>query len=205
MLTLTGSGGCGKTRLALELAARALERFPDGTWLVELTPITDASLVPSAVAAAVGVREQQGRRVARCPRRPSRVADRARGARQLRAPRRRDRRGRRTDPARMPRRRGARDEPRATRRARRNRVAGPEPVVPQRARAARIDTLAQYEAVQLFVERARKVRPNFNARRHDGRAGRGDLPPARRHPARGRARGRAHPRVEPAADPRRAR
>ncbi|MGH8978085.1 MAG: ATP-binding protein, partial [Acidimicrobiia bacterium] len=42
--------------------ARALERFPDGTWLVELTPITDPALVASAVATAAGVREQPGRR-----------------------------------------------------------------------------------------------------------------------------------------------
>ena len=162
MLTLTGSGGCGKTRLALELAARALERFPDGTWLVDLTPVTDPELVPNAVATAVGVRDQPGRRSTRCTRRSSRVADRARGARQLRAPRRRGRRARRTDPARLPRGRGARDEPRATRRARRNRVARAEPVVPQARTSRRASTtLTQYEAVQLFVERARKVRPNF--------------------------------------------
>lgn len=53
VLTLTGSGGCGKTRLAIEIATRAVasQSFPDGVWLIELAPLTDASLVPRAVAA----------------------------------------------------------------------------------------------------------------------------------------------------------
>ena len=48
ILTLTGSGGCGKTRLSLQLAADSLERFPDGAWLVELAPLSDPERMPQA-------------------------------------------------------------------------------------------------------------------------------------------------------------
>src|ERR671917_215925 len=61
LLTLTGSGGCGKTRLALAAADELSEGFEEGVWLVELVPLTDPSLVPQAVAATLGVREQPGR------------------------------------------------------------------------------------------------------------------------------------------------
>ena len=60
-LMLTGSGGAGKTRLALQVAAEALEEFHDGVWLVELAVLSDPSLVPKAVAAALDVPEQPGR------------------------------------------------------------------------------------------------------------------------------------------------
>ena len=61
LLTLTGSGGCGKTRLALAAAGELVEGFADGVWLVELASLADASLVPQAVASTLGVREQTGR------------------------------------------------------------------------------------------------------------------------------------------------
>ncbi len=60
-VTLTGSGGAGKTRLALQVAAEALEEFPDGVWLVELAALSDPNLVPKAVASALGVPEQPSR------------------------------------------------------------------------------------------------------------------------------------------------
>ena len=55
-MTLTGVGGSGKTRLAIEVARRVVEQYPDGVWLVELAQVTDAALVPHRVAAALGVR-----------------------------------------------------------------------------------------------------------------------------------------------------
>jgi predicted ATPase/class 3 adenylate cyclase len=58
LLTLTGVGGCGKTRLSLHVGADLLEEYPDGVWLVELAPVTDPTLVPQAVASAIGVREE---------------------------------------------------------------------------------------------------------------------------------------------------
>jgi predicted ATPase/DNA-binding NarL/FixJ family response regulator len=63
LLTLTGSPGVGKTRLALEVAGGLVSMFPDGVWMVELAPLADAALVPQAVATALGVREQPHRSV----------------------------------------------------------------------------------------------------------------------------------------------
>jgi hypothetical protein len=60
LLTLSGSGGCGKTRLALEVARRLESDFVDGVWLVELAQLTDPEFVVHAVAAALNVREVQG-------------------------------------------------------------------------------------------------------------------------------------------------
>jgi predicted ATPase/DNA-binding SARP family transcriptional activator len=57
LLTLTGAGGCGKTRLALEAAGALLGDFPDGVWLAELETVTDPALVSQTLAAAVGIRE----------------------------------------------------------------------------------------------------------------------------------------------------
>jgi non-specific serine/threonine protein kinase len=61
LLTLTGAGGAGKTRLALRVAAEASGDFADGVWLVELAPLANPTLVPQAVATALGVREAPGR------------------------------------------------------------------------------------------------------------------------------------------------
>ena len=61
LLTLTGVGGVGKTRLALEVAAGTLPRYADGARFVDLAPVTDPSLVPQVTATACGVREVPGR------------------------------------------------------------------------------------------------------------------------------------------------
>ena len=60
LLTLTGSGGSGKTRLALAVALEVVEGYGDGVWLVELASLSDPELVPQAVASVVGVREAPG-------------------------------------------------------------------------------------------------------------------------------------------------
>src|SRR5215469_4694241 len=58
LVTVTGPGGSGKTRLAAEVARQVAARFADGAWLVELALIQDPAQVPAAVASALGVREQ---------------------------------------------------------------------------------------------------------------------------------------------------
>lgn len=59
-VTLTGAGGCGKTRLALQVAADVLDRYPDGVWLTELAPVTEPTGVAAAVAAALSLKAQPG-------------------------------------------------------------------------------------------------------------------------------------------------
>jgi predicted ATPase/transcriptional regulator with XRE-family HTH domain len=61
LLTLTGPGGCGKTRLALQAAAELADKFADGVCFVELAPLGDPRLVPQSVASALGVREEPTR------------------------------------------------------------------------------------------------------------------------------------------------
>ena len=63
LLTITGMGGTGKTRLMLQVAAGLLERFQDGVWLIALAPISDPALVPRAVATTLGLKEEPGRRI----------------------------------------------------------------------------------------------------------------------------------------------
>ncbi len=61
LLTITGAGGMGKTRLATELAFSLLDDYADGCWLVSLAPLNDGSLVIKATAQALGIREESGR------------------------------------------------------------------------------------------------------------------------------------------------
>ena len=58
LLTLTGTGGSGKTRLALEVARDLMEAYSDGVWFVELAPLSEEALVPKAVAEALEVPER---------------------------------------------------------------------------------------------------------------------------------------------------
>ena len=61
LLTLVGTGGLGKTRLSLQVAADIADRYPDGTWFIELAPVSDPELVPQVVASTLGVKEEAGR------------------------------------------------------------------------------------------------------------------------------------------------
>jgi len=60
LVTLTGVGGVGKTRLAVEVAARLVDEFPDGVWFFELAAVTDPAAIPDAVAAVLGITQQPG-------------------------------------------------------------------------------------------------------------------------------------------------
>ncbi len=63
LVTVTGPAGCGKSRLALHVAADMADEYPDGVCWVDLAPITEPSLFPQAIAAVLGVREEPGRRL----------------------------------------------------------------------------------------------------------------------------------------------
>jgi non-specific serine/threonine protein kinase len=60
LVTITGTGGCGKSRLSLEVASRVQAACPDGVWLVELASLADPSMVPASAAAAFGVTQTPG-------------------------------------------------------------------------------------------------------------------------------------------------
>ena len=60
LVTLTGVGGVGKTRLALEVGGRLVDEFPDGVWVFELAAVADPDAVPDAVAAVLGITQQPG-------------------------------------------------------------------------------------------------------------------------------------------------
>lgn len=64
LLTLTGPGGCGKTRIALQSAAEIVDGFRDGVWLVDLAPLTDADLMLASVMHGLGGREEPDRPLA---------------------------------------------------------------------------------------------------------------------------------------------
>jgi predicted ATPase/class 3 adenylate cyclase len=61
LVTLTGSGGTGKTRLSLQVAADVLDSFPNGVWFIELAPLTDPDRIPQTILSAIGAKEQQGK------------------------------------------------------------------------------------------------------------------------------------------------
>jgi len=61
LVTLTGPGGCGKTRLAIQVGMALVREYSDGAWLVELAPLADPALVPQTVGVALSIREEGGR------------------------------------------------------------------------------------------------------------------------------------------------
>ena len=61
LVTLTGSGGTGKTRLSLEVAMDLLDQFDHGVWFVELAPLADPELIPQTILSTIGINEQPGK------------------------------------------------------------------------------------------------------------------------------------------------
>ena len=160
LLTLTGPGGTGKTRLSLQLAAEAAESFPDGTFWVPLAPISDPALVPSTIAHSLGV--QVGGKEEPL----ERVKEHLRGKRMLLVmdnfeqilPAA-------TDVSALL---NTSEELRIMTSSRAPlRISGEQeyPVppldLPDPQRLPALDVLAQSDAVRLFVERAMAVRPDF--------------------------------------------
>jgi predicted ATPase/class 3 adenylate cyclase len=160
LLTLTGSGGTGKTRLALQAAAEMLDDVADGVWFVSLASLSDPTLVPSAIGTALGVREEGGRPIA------DRVRDRLAaqhlllvldnlehllpaatfvGALLDSAPRLNV-----LATSRIPLRlRAEREYP------------VPPLGLPDRKQLPPLEKLAQYDSVRLFIERAQAIKPDF--------------------------------------------
>jgi hypothetical protein len=85
LVTLTGVGGVGKTRLALEVGARLAGEYPDGVWFFELAAVTDPAAVPDAVAAVLGVTQQPSKTVTESIAAALEGQGPAAGVRQLRA------------------------------------------------------------------------------------------------------------------------
>ena len=161
LLTLIGSGGCGKTRLALQVAADLVDEYPDGVWWVELAPVTDHGLVAGAAAIALRVKEVSGqplvdtlvhhlreRRtlvvmdncehlIGACASLVDTLVRACPGVSVLATSR----------------------EPLGVQAETPWRV--PSLTLPDEASPPRVEAMTQYEAVRLFVERAVKARPNF--------------------------------------------
>ncbi len=161
LLTLIGSGGCGKTRLALQVAADLVDEYPDGVWWVELAPVTDHGLVAGAAAIALRVKEVPGqplvdtlihhlreRRtlivldncehlIGACASLVDTLVRACPGVNVLATSR----------------------EPLGVEAETPWRV--PSLTLPDEASPPRLEAMTQYEAVRLFVERAVKARPNF--------------------------------------------
>ena len=203
LVTLTGIGGCGKTRLAIAAATGLLEQFPDGVFFADLTPVSDPEVVAGAVAAAVGfARHVPRNRVGTARPRAGRLPDDTGGAsgpRQLRAPDRRVRRPRRRDPRTLSGRHRARHQPRGTAPARR---AGPSDRPTASSGGGRDGDIRRRAAV---LRACRRRSPRLRHERGQRVRHRRDLPEARRHPPGDRARGRAGPPLLAAPDRRSAR
>src|SRR5579859_208470 len=161
LVTLTGPGGAGKTRLALRVAADLLASFPDGVWMVDLAPLAEPALVSQTVATVLGVHEQAGspilatlthclrgrttllivdnceHLIAACAHFAETVLGACIYVRLLAASREvLDAAGETTFPV-------------------------PPLTAPDSGQRTPLDALAQYEAVRLFVDRARRVLPSF--------------------------------------------
>ncbi len=173
-LTLTGPGGTGKTRLALQAAAELLEDFSDGVFFVSLAPLTDPELVLPTIATTVGVRDESGRPLAERLREYlatkqllllldnfEHLADAALAVGELLE----------ASPglkvlatSRMPLRlRAEREYP------------VPPLGLPRRKPPPTLEQLSQYDSVRLFIDRAQAVKPDFAVDNEIGAGGRRDL------------------------------
>jgi predicted ATPase/class 3 adenylate cyclase len=160
LLTLTGPGGAGKTRLALQLAAEVVDEFPDGVFFVTLAPVTGPELVVEAIGQTLAVREQPGKTIAETLREFflekellllldnfEHLAEAAPAVAEVVA---QSPRVKLVVTSRSPIHVSAEHE-----------YAVPPLTLPDPAHLPELPTLTQYEAVALFIERARAVRPDF--------------------------------------------
>ena len=162
LVTITGSGGAGKTRIAQQVAAQLIDDHPDGTWWIELAPI-DASQVRGTIAAAVSIGEPD-RLVERLAGRVLLVLDNCEHALDAVGPLVQQILARCPDVSVLATSRGPLDVPgEVTWRV-------PPLSLPDSTETLTVERLAQYEAVQLFIDRARRARPNFALTNENGPA-----------------------------------
>jgi predicted ATPase/class 3 adenylate cyclase len=160
LVTLTGPGGTGKTRLALQVGSMLLYEFRDGVFFCDLAPLQDASLVPSAIAQALGISEQGGRSLTEA------LGDHLRERHLLLVL---DNLEHLLDAAGLV--AGLLDTCRELhvlvtsriplRIRREHEHAVPPLAVPDAGRLPDLESLSQYESVALFIERARAVKDSF--------------------------------------------
>jgi predicted ATPase/class 3 adenylate cyclase len=161
LVTLTGPGGTGKTRLATQVAAERLGRYGDGAFFVDLAPIADASLVASAIASSAGIREATDKPL------PATLAEELRDRELLLVL---DNFEHVTDAAHLvsdllgaSRRLQVLVTSRAALHLSGEREFPVQPLpVPDPARLPPLSELSAFEGVTLFVERARSARPDFS-------------------------------------------
>jgi predicted ATPase len=161
LVTLTSSGGTGKSRLSLQVAYELLADYPEGVWFIELAPVADGRRVPQAVASVLGVKEDAGRPVVEAlirfvrDRRILIILDNCEHLMQACA-----------DLAKQMLQAGPNVKILASSREQ-LRVAGevnyplPALAVPERHESVAAEDLAKYEAVRLFVDRAVAAQPAF--------------------------------------------
>jgi predicted ATPase/DNA-binding CsgD family transcriptional regulator len=169
LLSITGAGGCGKTRLAVQLAADVLDGYPGGTWLVELATVNDPERVLATIAAALGERDLGGDLIEaiaiRVGGRPTLVVlDNCEHLLDTVA-RLVDALLRRCESLTLI---ATSREPLGVPGETAWRV--PSMPAPDPAHVQPADALAQFDSVRLFLDRATKARPNFRLTIHNARA-----------------------------------
>ena len=161
LVTITGAGGAGKTRLAQQVAAQLCDRFEDGTWWVELAPV-DAEAVVAVIASAADVKEASQLAERLAGRTLLLVLDNCEHVLDVVSPLVHDILNRAPNVRVLATSRGPLDVP--------GEVSWRVPALglPIHGEPVSIERLAQYDAVRLFVDRAQRARPNFTLTNENG-------------------------------------
>ncbi len=183
IVTLTGSGGAGKTRLALQVGADHIDDFADGVWFAELAPLTDPRLIAQTVATLLGIKEEPGLAITEHIDQRDQGQGTLAAAGQLRTPGRRiGSSSAQTLLARCARVRLLVTSREALRVPGESTYRVPSLPVPDPGATPSIASLTQFAAVQLFVDRVAAVQAGVRPEQCQRRRGRQHLPPTGRNP-----------------------